>query len=116
MKRLLECLRVFALHTSLFTYQLYAQTSTAIANTGLSVINVTNYGAKGDGSADDTAAITAAMTGCITKAIPNSGCVLYFPAGVYLTSGLALQSFVHMKGDGWGTSVIQLKPNTAVMF
>ena len=125
MRRPFGSIRVFALYISLFTCHIYAQTgslpttterigeSTAIASTGQSVINVTSYGAKGDRTADDTAAITAAMTACVTKAIPNRGCVLYFPAGVYLTSGLTLQSFVHMKGEGWGTSVIQLEPNTA---
>ena len=78
----------------------------------LPIINVTDYGAKGDGSTDDTAAINSAMTACVTRAAPKNGCTLFFPAGVYLTTGLTLRSFVHIKGDGWGTSVIQLKPGT----
>ena len=43
--------------------------------------SVKDYGAVGDGSADDTAAITAAIA-----ALPNPG-VLYFPPGTYKTSG-----------------------------
>jgi hypothetical protein len=83
------------------------------ARAGQPVVNVMNYGAVGDGVADDTAAITNAMNFCTAKAGLANGCTLYFPAGVYITTGLTLQSFVHMKGDGWGTSVIQLKPQTA---
>jgi hypothetical protein len=43
--------------------------------------NVSAYGAKGDGSADDTAAIAAAIS-----AVGPGGGVVYFPAGVYVTS------------------------------
>ena len=53
------------------------------------------------------------MSACVGRALPHNGCVLYFPAGVYITTGLALRSYVNMKGDGWGTSVLLLKPHTA---
>lgn len=43
-------------------------------------LNVKNYGAKGDGSTDDTAAINAALTAC-----PEGGQV-FFPPGTYLVS------------------------------
>ncbi|MBB5065220.1 right-handed parallel beta-helix repeat-containing protein [Granulicella mallensis] len=81
--------------------------------TGTSGISVMSYGATGDGITDDTKAINSAMTACTNKTAPANGCVLYFPAGIYITTGLALQSFVHMKGDGWGTSVLRLKPHTS---
>jgi Pectate lyase superfamily protein len=87
--------------------------SGAVANAPLSVVSVVSYGARGDGSTDDTAAIEAAITACVVTAPPHNGCVLYFPAGVYITTGIALQSFIHVKGDGWGTSVLQLKAHTA---
>ena len=87
--------------------------SAALAAPAPTFINVVSYGAKGDGRTDDTAAINSAITACITRAKPNNGCILYFPAGVYLTTGLVLRSYVNMKGDGWGTSVIRLKPYTA---
>jgi hypothetical protein len=48
---------------------------------GLPWINVRDWGAKGDGATDDTAAINAAYA-----AVPASGAVVLFPQGVYLTS------------------------------
>ena len=47
-------------------------------------INVIDYGAKGNGTTDDAAAIQAAL-----DAAKTAGGVIYFPAGVY-----ALQSHV----------------------
>jgi hypothetical protein len=44
--------------------------------------NVKSYGAVGNGSTDDTAAIADAIA-----AIPAQGGVLFFPPGIYLTSG-----------------------------
>ncbi|XHX79779.1 MAG: glycosyl hydrolase family 28-related protein [Stenomitos frigidus ULC029] len=46
------------------------------------VINVKNYGAKGDGMVDDTAAIQAAL-----NAYPNGKRIIYLPNGTYLVSG-----------------------------
>lgn len=89
-----------------------ANPSAILGGLGLPIVSVTNFGARGDGSSDDTTAINAAMTACVTRIAPKNGCTIYFPSGIYLTSGLTLRSFVHMKGDGWGTSVIQLKPGT----
>ncbi|ADV84966.1 hypothetical protein AciPR4_4221 [Terriglobus saanensis SP1PR4] len=77
------------------------------------VVNVVNYGATGDGRTDDTSATNAAMTACAGRTRPKDGCILYFPAGIYLTTGLSIQAFVNIKGDGWGTSVLRLKPHTA---
>ncbi|MGC1784166.1 MAG: glycosyl hydrolase family 28-related protein [Acidobacteriaceae bacterium] len=119
-KRISTFLRIFLVHAISFSACVYAQTAfspnetqTAVPHTGSPWINVVSYGAKADGVADDTAAINNAMTACTTRAVPNNGCVLYFPAGIYITTGLTLRSYVSMKGDGWGTSVIQLKPHTA---
>jgi hypothetical protein len=86
--------------------------SAADSNSGLPALSVLEFGAKGDGVTDDTAAINAATSACTGRAVPHNGCVLYFPSGVYRTTGLSVRSFVHIKGDGWGTSVIQLAPNT----
>lgn len=52
--------------------------------------NVKNFGAKGDGTTNDTAAINAAIAAM--PSIPNSwgngaSGVLYFPAGRYITNG-----------------------------
>ncbi|HZR31547.1 MAG TPA: glycosyl hydrolase family 28-related protein [Terriglobales bacterium] len=54
----------------------------AIAESGLAgTINVTTYGATGNGSTDDTAAINRAVA-----AIPSTGATLYFPCGTYIVS------------------------------
>ena len=87
--------------------------STAIAIVAPDVISVLSYGAKGDGETDDTPAINSALSACTTRPTPNNGCVLYFPAGIYVTTGLTLHSYTNLKGDGWGTSVIRLKAHTA---
>lgn len=46
------------------------------------IFNVKDFGAKGDGSTDDTAAIQAAVTAMYAGA--NKSCILYFPPGNYL--------------------------------
>lgn len=62
------------------------------------IICVKDFGAKGDGVTDDTAAIILAAA-----AIPNSGAALYFPAGDYLVSGPAItvsNRSLRVYGDG----------------
>ncbi len=87
--------------------------SSALADLGLPIISVKDFGATGNGSTNDTTAINNAMSACVSKAVPNNGCILYFPAGIYMTTGLSISSFVNIKGDGWGTTVIRLMPNTS---
>src|ERR1700722_16813185 len=124
MKRVSSCWSLLLLSTLLVPRSIPGQTTAATGNggagvtepispVGQSVISVANYGARGDGSADDPAAINAAMSACVARALPHNGCVLYFPAGVYITTGLTLRSYVNMKGDGWGASVLLLKPHTS---
>ena len=56
-----------------------------ISDKGGQVFNVKAYGAVGNGSHDDTAAINSAIA-----AIPSTGGTVFFPAGVYLiSSGLS---------------------------
>lgn len=59
------------------------------------------FGAVGDGVADDTEAVAAAI------AALNPGDTLYFPEGVYRVSNIDLKSNMTVRGDGW-CSVIQL--------
>jgi hypothetical protein len=103
-KRISNLLRIVLVHAIWFSACVHAQTasspigsgpneiSTVVPHTGSAWINVASYGAKADGVADDTTAIDSAMTAC--------------------TTGITLRSYVSMKGDGWGTSIIQLKPHT----
>lgn len=63
--------------------------------------NVREFGAKGDGRTDDTAAFTKAA-----EAIPETGGVLYIPAGCYrLTKSVRVfNRAVAVRGDGIGIS------------
>jgi len=66
------------------------------------VLNVKNYGATGDNSTDDTAAITAAITAANLLSI--AGCLigLYFPSGIYMTtSTVSMRSNVALLGTGF---------------
>jgi hypothetical protein len=67
------------------------------------MINVSKYGAKGDGVTDDTVAINAALS-----AVYNTGGNIHFPAGTYLYSGGGqLGNGVVVTGDGRNTSIIK---------
>lgn len=64
------------------------------------VVNVKDYGAAGDGVADDEAAINAAVTA--TMGMPRV--VLYFPAGKYLFHHLRIErDNITLKGEGHET-------------
>ena len=64
-----------------------------------SLINVTTYGAVGDGVHDDTAAITAALA---DAAKSETG--VYVPAGTFEVDTLVIPDDVAVQGDGWGSS------------
>ncbi|SOD30557.1 Pectate lyase superfamily protein [Variovorax sp. YR752] len=85
----------------------------AVARTGESrladVVSVKDFGAKGDGSTDDTAAIQAAINSF------SSGGTLYFPAGTYMISS-QLNSTVNglvFEGAGYLASIIKITSPTA---
>ena len=66
------------------------------------VVNVRDFGAKGDGVADDTAAIEAATA-------EAAGKCLFFPAGTYLTSkGLRIPSNTCVRGENRYNTTIRL--------
>lgn len=61
-----------------------------------SVVNVSGYGAKGDGVTDDTAAIQAA----INAVMAAGGGTVYFPRGTYKASGLTANGVLTFRGEG----------------
>lgn len=73
---------------------LHAVTKQYVDRSGL-VINVKSYGAIGNGTADDTAAIQAAVTAA------GTGGTIFFPAGTYrITSSINLAPGVSVMGVG----------------
>ncbi len=85
-------------------------------NTSYPVINVQSYGATGDGSTDDTAAIQAAL-----NAVPASGATVVLPAGTYMISstlaidkdatiltGVGVGSTIRVKNSALGIDVIKI--------
>jgi hypothetical protein len=83
-----------------------------VANTPDIHANVKSFGAVGNGTTDDTAAIASALA-----SIATSGGTLYFPAGSYLTGTItidmnATDNFggrVSVKGAGMGVSRLIIK-------
>lgn len=74
--------------------------------------DVSGYGAKGDGTTDDTTAITNALSAAGTM-----GGTVYFPAGTYLTSGLlAIPAYVGLLGVGMQRSIIKSSSNSNAVF
>lgn len=68
--------------------------------------NVLHYGATGNGVADDTTAISRALTDALANAQP-----LYFPAGIYKVSGSGSAIFtvtkaIHVLGDGHDSRIM----------
>lgn len=64
------------------------------------IVNVKDYGAKGDGRTDDTEAFR--------KAIGKGRVRVHIPAGVFVTKGLRLPSWTYLEGEGKGTTIIKL--------
>jgi len=65
--------------------------------------NVKAYGAVGDGVADDTTSIQAAIDAANTA----GGGLVYFPKGTYLVTGLNLYNYITLQGIGKHGSVIK---------
>ncbi|MEU8920286.1 glycosyl hydrolase family 28-related protein [Kitasatospora sp. NPDC048545] len=79
------------------------------AVSGTDYLNVKAYGAKGDGTTNDTTAIQSALTAAATK-----GGTVYFPAGTYvLSSALAPANQVSLLGAGPGATVLKQTSTTA---
>jgi Pectate lyase superfamily protein len=88
-------------------------------------IDVTAYGAKGDGSTDDTASINAAIAAACTTTIGGFQVtpVVYFPPGIYnvaqpqtpsTTSPINILCAVELQGGGGVTPQFQTQPSVDI--
>jgi Pectate lyase superfamily protein len=91
------------------------QTTSVFLPTGHGMINVKDFGAKGNGVTDDTAAIQAALSQGRVAGVDYFGRpkAIFFPAGTYLVSDTLkwIGSSVTLQGAGNGLSVIRLIDN-----
>ena len=67
---------------------------------GTIVFNVKDYGAIGNDSAADTAAIQAAITAAAITASGGLGATVFLPKGTYRTTGITLPDNVQLRGAG----------------
>lgn len=72
---------------------------TVMADAGAQVFNVVAYGATGDGIADDTTTLQAA----IDAASAAGGGIVFVPTGTYRFSALVLKANVWLRGAGRGS-------------
>jgi hypothetical protein len=85
--------------------------TTAVQAPASGLANVQEYGAKGDGSTDDTAAINAAINAATGNASPAAnvrfpGASVYLPPGIYkVTSDLLIQSVEGFSFAGAGAEL-----------
>jgi hypothetical protein len=75
------------------------------------VFNVKDYGATGNGTTDDTAAIMACINNA--RALAPTGAVVLFPQGVFITSGITLTSQTDLHITGFGRAGILKLKNAA---
>jgi hypothetical protein len=76
---------------------------------GTTVVDVTMFGALGDGVSDDTSAIQAAI-----NSLPSTGGTVFVPAGTYLVDAvrtLKLRSNMHFQLDP--AAILTAKPNSS---
>lgn len=99
-------LLLYPLTISLALVTLGLAATPALPTTSGPRFNVRDFGARGDGMADDTAAIQAAI-----NAAPNGGSTIYFPAGTYISNNFQVinRSGLRFEGDGFA-SVIKRPP------
>jgi len=84
------------------------------------IVNVRDFGALGDGTTDDTAAINRAiqqiyLTG-ISETQPLARRTIYFPGGTYkTTTPILIPPYARLVGDGINSAIIkQTNPNQSV--
>jgi hypothetical protein len=90
-----------------YTLTMPATTGTVVT-TADSVKTVTQYGAKGDGTTNDTTSIQ--------NAINASSGALYFPPGIYLVNTLTLKEGLILYGAGPQATILLCAANSTTIF
>ena len=76
----------------------------------LSIVNVKDFGAKGDGVSDDTNAIQSAIDylyeGLSYYDSNKQGGIVYFPRGIYKITTIKIKSFITLEGENRLSSVL----------
>ena len=86
------------------------QTAETTGNNGYKVANVIEFGAAGDYSVDDTAAIQAAI-----NSLGSTGGTVYFPNGDYsVTAALTLSSSTELLGESPNARIHAQTPDAAI--
>lgn len=86
-----------------------------LKKTGVQVYNVLQYGAVGDGTTDDTAAIQAALdaASAARAASTYAAPIVFLPPGEYKTTDeLDFDGRIHFRGSGINATVINFEPAT----
>lgn len=76
------------------------------------VVSVKDFGAVGDGVADDTAAIQAALDYAASQSsggLAGKTVNIFFPAGQYLTGSLTVNTKASLQGSGIESTFVRLK-------
>ena len=85
-----------------------SSSSINVSNSG-TTINVVNFGAKGDGTTDDTSAINSAIASL------TSGATLLFPCGTYKTSAQLTINISNVTIDGSSCAILHNTSSGTVM-
>lgn len=78
----------------------------------MDALNVQNFGAEGNGTTDDTAAIQRAINALTSRAVGRQAGIVLLPPGTYLvSSSLLVQNAVGISLSGLGQQVTTLVPS-----
>ena len=80
-------------------------------NSAVTVYNVMNFGAKGDGKTLDSPSINKA----IEEAASNGGGTIYLPAGTYLSASIRLKSNISLFIDQ-GATILAASPSETIKY
>ena len=102
---------------SLYNAQGALQATDVPTSSVMTMLNVKDFGAKGDGATNDYAAIQAAINAAGAGGVSARGVDLYFPAGVYYYGSVLTIPFsnVMFRGAGWQSTVLMATFTTGDM-